>query len=114
MGFVGERTEEVHWQMRVLKDVFNFSRGLFLQGASGAQHALLLELQAQSRGHHRPRHLHLLHCTCVPREFLEVASKPRCWQGPVPANLCVPRPPPMPPRQRDVLGDVRDVRPIRW
>ena len=81
--FAGERSEEVHWQMRVLKDVFNFSRGVFLKGASGAAHTLLLELQEQSEGRsYRPRHLHLLHCTCVHPDFLDVASKVPYWQGP--------------------------------
>ena len=112
MGFVGERTEEVQWQMRVLKDVFNFSRGLFLQGASGALHCLLLELHSQREGCPRLQHLHLLHCTCVHPDFVAVVSQPRRWQGPVPANLRVPRPPPMPPR--DVHGEVRDVGDIRW
>ena len=98
MGLAGDRAEEVHWQMRVLKDVFTFSRGVFLLGAGGAPHALLLELQAQSKGRWcRPRHLHLVHCTCVQADFLEVASKPRYWQGPVLDNLRAPRPPPTPP-----------------
>ena len=87
MGFVGERAAEVQWQLRLAKDVFNFSRGLFFKGASGAQHALLLELQAQSKGpgpssRPGPRHMRLLHCTCIHPDFVEIASKPRYWQGP--------------------------------
>ena len=111
MGLVGERTEEVQWQMRVLKDVFNFSRGVFLRGAGGAEHVLLLELHAQGKGlGTRPRHLHLLHCPCVHVDFLDVASKPRSWQGPVPDNLRVPRPPAGPPPNPGPGGEVRDVR----
>ena len=103
MGFVGERADEVEWQMRVLKDVFNFSRGVFLKGAGGAPHALLLELQAQDKGRWcRRRHLHLLHCTCVSADFLDVAAKPRYWQGPVPDSVRARRPVPTPPPPRHV------------
>ena len=80
MGFGGARAE-VQWQMCAMKNIYNFSRGVFMQGAGGGQHILLLELQAKSEGFpYGPRHLHLLHCPCVPADFLDVAFKEQCWQ----------------------------------
>ena len=96
MGFTGERVEEVQWQVRVMREVFNFSRGLFLKGAGGGTHALLLELQAQSRGPCRPQLMRLLHCTCVHPDLLDVASKVPYWQGP--EQGADVRDVPMPPR----------------
>ena len=86
MGFVGERTDEVQWQLRAMGEVFNFSRGLSMQGASGSKHVFLLELQVQSMGpsSYRPRPMRLLHCTSVHPDFVEVAYTARHWQGPGP------------------------------
>lgn len=89
MGIVGDRATEVQWQMRVLKSVFTFSRGVFLHGAGGAAHVLLLELTCQKHQaqHGRARQLHLFHCTTVSANFMDIAGKPRFYQGPVPADV---------------------------
>ncbi len=96
MGFTGDRTEEIGWQLRMLKDVFKFSRGVFLKGAGGASHVLLLELHANSRSSDkpnvRPRALHLYHCTCVSPDYVQVVAQPRSWQGPVPDSCAASRP----------------------
>ena len=102
MGVVGEYAAEVQWQIGAFKNIYNFSRGVFLKGASGAAHALLLELQAKDETPNRPRRLHLLHCPCVHADFQDVASKEQHWQP-----LCIPEAPRPPPS--DDREEVRDV-----
>ena len=90
MGSPGERSEEVTWKFRMMKDTFEFSRGIFVTGTTSEPHALMLELTS-CREDRRHRTLHLIHCTEVPAAFKDVAALVRFYQGPVPPRPTMDR-----------------------